>query len=120
MAPEVGFEPTTNRLTADRSTTELLRILLDGRRNLTARRPLASKNRTAHVIYFLIMSSAFLVRHSATHYGIGVSSFPRAVRKIVAAKQPAPKPLSMFMTATFGAQELSIPSKAASPPKEAP
>ena len=26
VAPEVGFEPTTNRLTADRSTTELLRI----------------------------------------------------------------------------------------------
>ena len=26
MAPEVGLEPTTNRLTADRSTTELLRI----------------------------------------------------------------------------------------------
>ena len=25
MAPAVGFEPTTNRLTADRSTTELLR-----------------------------------------------------------------------------------------------
>ena len=25
MAPEVGFEPTTIRLTADRSTTELLR-----------------------------------------------------------------------------------------------
>ena len=25
LAPEVGFEPTTNRLTADRSTTELLR-----------------------------------------------------------------------------------------------
>ena len=25
MAPQVGFEPTTNRLTADRSTTELLR-----------------------------------------------------------------------------------------------
>ena len=24
MADEVGFEPTTNRLTADRSTTELL------------------------------------------------------------------------------------------------
>jgi hypothetical protein len=23
MAPAVGFEPTTNRLTADRSTTEL-------------------------------------------------------------------------------------------------
>ena len=25
VAPQVGFEPTTNRLTADRSTTELLR-----------------------------------------------------------------------------------------------
>ena len=25
--PQVGFEPTTNRLTADRSTPELLRIL---------------------------------------------------------------------------------------------
>ncbi len=25
MAPQVGVEPTTNRLTADRSTTELLR-----------------------------------------------------------------------------------------------
>ena len=25
LAPEVGLEPTTNRLTADRSTTELLR-----------------------------------------------------------------------------------------------
>jgi|TARA_B100000524_G_scaffold234996_1_gene125080 hypothetical protein len=24
--PQVGFEPTTNRLTAERSTTELLRI----------------------------------------------------------------------------------------------
>ena len=28
VAPEVGFEPTTNRLTADRSTTELLWIAL--------------------------------------------------------------------------------------------
>jgi hypothetical protein len=27
FAPEVGFEPTTNRLTADRSTTELLWIV---------------------------------------------------------------------------------------------
>ncbi len=35
MAPEVGFEPTTNRLTADRSTTELLRILpVGGQRSL--------------------------------------------------------------------------------------
>ena len=25
LAPQVGLEPTTNRLTADRSTTELLR-----------------------------------------------------------------------------------------------
>jgi hypothetical protein len=28
LAPEVGFEPTTNRLTADRSTTELLWMVL--------------------------------------------------------------------------------------------
>jgi hypothetical protein len=28
VAPEVGFEPTTNRLTADRSTTELLWIAM--------------------------------------------------------------------------------------------
>ena len=26
LSPQVGFEPTTNRLTADRSTPELLRI----------------------------------------------------------------------------------------------
>lgn len=26
-APQAGFEPATNRLTADRSTTELLRII---------------------------------------------------------------------------------------------
>jgi hypothetical protein len=26
QSPQVGFEPTTNRLTADRSTTELLKI----------------------------------------------------------------------------------------------
>jgi hypothetical protein len=35
VAPEVGFEPTTNRLTADRSTTELLRNLaVGGQRSL--------------------------------------------------------------------------------------
>ena len=27
ISPQVGLEPTTNRLTADRSTAELLRIL---------------------------------------------------------------------------------------------
>ncbi len=31
VAPEVGLEPTTNRLTADRSTTELLRIVMSRR-----------------------------------------------------------------------------------------
>jgi hypothetical protein len=34
MAPEVGFEPTTNRLTADRSTTELLRSVVGHDTNL--------------------------------------------------------------------------------------
>jgi hypothetical protein len=33
MAPEVGFEPTTNRLTADRSTTELLRNVVGDETN---------------------------------------------------------------------------------------
>jgi len=28
FSPQVGLEPTTNRLTADRSTAELLRIIL--------------------------------------------------------------------------------------------
>ena len=28
ISPQVGLEPTTNRLTADRSTAELLRILV--------------------------------------------------------------------------------------------
>jgi hypothetical protein len=32
LAPEVGLEPTTNRLTADRSTTELLRNCLKVKR----------------------------------------------------------------------------------------
>jgi hypothetical protein len=31
LAPAVGFEPTTNRLTADRSTTELRWIKFSGR-----------------------------------------------------------------------------------------
>ena len=30
MAPQAGFEPATNRLTADRSTTELLRSVNGG------------------------------------------------------------------------------------------
>ncbi len=29
LTPQVGFEPTTNRLTVDRSATELLRIAYD-------------------------------------------------------------------------------------------
>jgi hypothetical protein len=36
------------------------------------------------------------------------------------ATQAAPKPLSMFTTVTFDAQELSIPRSAATPPKLAP
>ncbi len=36
------------------------------------------------------------------------------------AKYPAPNPLSMFTTATPGAQELSMARRAASPLKEAP
>ena len=36
------------------------------------------------------------------------------------AMQAAPKPLSMFTTATPGAHEFSMPSSAATPPKLAP
>ena len=48
MAPEVGFEPTTNRLTADRSTTELLWIVALGeRREICARRASAASKLVA-------------------------------------------------------------------------
>jgi hypothetical protein len=50
LAPAVGFEPTTNRLTADRSTTEL-RWIIGSRRvrsdKLPARALTASANRLA-------------------------------------------------------------------------
>ena len=36
------------------------------------------------------------------------------------ATQAAPKPLSIFTTVTLEAQELSMPSSAATPPKLAP
>ena len=42
------------------------------------------------------------------------------LRFIRLATKPAPKPLSIFTTVTFDAHELSIPSNAATPPKEAP
>ena len=50
LAPAVGFEPTTNRLTADRSTTELLRNkssanLRDGARVATVDSNLRSRGR---------------------------------------------------------------------------
>src|SRR5205814_4879563 len=41
-------------------------------------------------------------------------------RAISAATKPAPKPLSMFTTVTFAAQEFSIARRAAIPPREAP
>ena len=43
-----------------------------------------------------------------------------ALRATRAAKTPAPKPLSMLTTVTPGAQEFSIASSAATPPKDAP
>src|SRR6266480_1246367 len=41
-------------------------------------------------------------------------------RFIKLATNPAPKPLSIFTTVTFDAQELSIASSAANPSKDAP
>src|SRR5206468_8685920 len=43
-----------------------------------------------------------------------------ARRATRAANTPAPNPLSMFTTVTPGAQELSIASRAARPPNDAP
>ena len=42
------------------------------------------------------------------------------LRLIKLATKPAPKPLSIFTTVTFEAQEFSIPNNAATPPKDAP
>ena len=41
-------------------------------------------------------------------------------RLITEERTPAPKPLSMFTTATVGEHELSIPRRAETPPKLAP
>lgn len=49
-----------------------------------------------------------------------VFSVAMELRKTEAAKAAAPKPLSILTTATPLAQELSIPSSAAKPPKAAP
>src|SRR6185436_14327153 len=65
-------------------------------------------------------------QHVAAGPGRGVdpadhaSARGAALRATRAAKTPAPKPLSMFTTVTPGAQELSIPSSAATPPNDAP
>jgi len=58
-------------------------------------------------------------RHIATDAGktVEISYFHLFTR---CAKYPAPKPLSIFITATPAAQEFSIASSADSPPKLAP
>ena len=53
MAPQVGFEPTTNRLTADRSTTELLR---------SVEAASMGRRRTSECDGWLIVASAHLPR----------------------------------------------------------
>ena len=57
-----------------------------------------------------------------THAAIKIqySHFVLPIWFIILARYPAPKPLSIFTTLTPLAQELSIESRAASPPKEAP
>src|SRR5919202_6746917 len=52
--------------------------------------------------------------------GTGEHDLDGHASQIRLAATAAPKPLSMFTTVTPEAQEFSIPSKAASPPKEAP
>ena len=62
MAPEVGFEPTTNRLTADRSTTELLWInhLREDTCDPIARRPVRGpKTRCPRIALVNCIASLF-------------------------------------------------------------
>jgi len=51
---------------------------------------------------------------------VQVHAHAAVARFNIAAMRPAPKPLSMFMTATPEAHEFSIPSSAAIPPRLAP
>ena len=52
---------------------------------------------------------------------LGVYSTGTVQRRLMRlATNPAPKPLSIFTTVTFDAQEFNIPSNAATPPKDAP
>jgi hypothetical protein len=59
MAPAVGFEPTTNRLTADRSTTELRWIVF-------------APDRAAYILPSRVRaaSATFFVRKNASGHGL--------------------------------------------------
>ena len=66
-SPQVGLEPTTNRLTADRSTTELLRIY--GRRDLNSHKitllepkPSASTNSATPVLKCLFPLISMIIK----------------------------------------------------------
>jgi hypothetical protein len=58
--------------------------------------------------------------HHHPHTRLLASPLLQVTRLIKLAATPAPKPLSIFTTVTPAAQELSIASRAASPPKLAP
>src|SRR5262249_27464481 len=61
-----------------------------------------------------------VTRDSRRAIDMQVQPFHGCFRFISAAAKPAPNPLSMFTTVTPDAQELSIASSAAMPPKLAP
>ena len=56
-----------------------------------------------------------------TGYCFSLLVFPRTARRLIMpARYPAAKPLSMFTVATPATQELSMVSRAETPPKDAP
>ncbi len=72
LAPAVGFEPTTNRLTADRSTTELRWIVFQFEKRRTAR---FSKSRGTNLLIYAQRASLFVkgfVKENSSGAGGGV------------------------------------------------
>ena len=76
MAPDVGFEPTTNRLTADYSTAELIR-------NLKSKAGILLKNevvvKSLH-FYFIDVSSSL---HCDDWFFIAEKNFRRVYVKLL-------------------------------------
>jgi len=69
---------------------------------------------------FQPQAQRFAILPPGPEWGTDIARGQPRARFIIAAAYPAPKPLSMLTTVTPGAHELSMPSRAAMPPKLAP